>query len=74
MDDTSKSLGPGSAAAPGPAPGQGAGGRSDSTASTHTQANELLRALARLLAHDSEMQQPELRMRKASDTPNGEPE
>lgn len=74
MDDTLKILGQGSTAAPKPAPSEGAGGRSDSSSTLHAQANELLRTLARLLVRDSELQQPDLRMGKASDMSNGESE
>lgn len=74
MDDTSKILGRRGTYAPEPALCEGAGGRSDSSSSPHSQANELLRILARLLAHDSELQQPELRIGKASDQPKGESE
>lgn len=71
MDDTSKSLGPGSSAAQGPAPSQGAGGRSNLSASTHVRPDQVLRTLARLLAHDGELQQPEMRMDTISDEPKG---
>lgn len=67
MERTSKSNGQGGIVTPEPAPCEGAGGRSDSSSSPHAQANELLRSLARLLAHDCEFQQPQAPTDKTSD-------
>lgn len=71
MDRTSKSSGRDGTYAPRSAPCEGAGGRLDSSARNHVQANELLRTLARLLAHDSELQQPEMPMDTTSVQPKG---
>jgi hypothetical protein len=71
MDRTSKSNGQGGIVTPEPAPSKGAGCRSNSSASSHVQPDEVLRTLARLLAHDGELQQPEMRMDTTSDEPKG---